>query len=170
MGKFIARLIAAIRAALQGSWKVVDGVLTWVRDAVCVGDEPVAVDESTCRSEPVSEPQLEVGIKEWAAKRMTGDLPRLPAGISPAQARWATSLKGEELSKVARSSPTAIRAHLAGEVMMAGVRPVVASTQVEDEQATRLAALRARGAAITAALARTRDAYEARCARSAAIY
>lgn len=174
MNNFFAAIIRALQALQSGSWKIIDGVWTWVRLAVGGGAPSMpafapteTADESTCRNSPASETELAVSLKQWASNRAAGMHARLPNGITPVAAGWAVRLAEKELAVVGRSSADMIAAHLSGSAAIAGVRPVVVRFELEDDQAARLTALRARGARIRAALVRTNEAYHARTAAPA---
>lgn len=167
MRSFLIALARALSVALRGVWRLVDGVWTFVRQSISPTsalDIPVQADAISGNTVVMQEP-FEARLRTWARARATGDLPRLPDGVTPLAARWATSLLVDELQKVARASPDQIREHLAGKASIAGVRPSVIAA-VEDDHEARLRAIRARGAKLSAAIRRSLDASEARRQRA----
>lgn len=162
--RFLMKLVAAALAALRGSWKLIDGTWKWVRDAVLPGSDPLPIEVSTCRTQDRPIEAVEVGLKRWAAQRLKSPDCRLPAGITPEAAGWAARLSMFELERMSKSSPNAIAAHIAGQFRLAGVRPLKTDKQDDAGHDKRLAALRARGAELRAALARTDERYREKSA------
>lgn len=165
MGRMIARLIAAVLEALRGSIQLVDGIWKWVRGS---GSAPAAMVE--VEPDPVQQVEpVEVGLKRWAAERMRSPDCRLPAGITPEAAGWAARLSMVELERVSKTSPDMLKAHIAGQFRLAGVRPLKTDQQDDAGHDKRLAALRARGAGLRAALARTDERYRERQEKAAGL-
>jgi hypothetical protein len=164
MRKLLAAIATALAEALRGSWQLIAGIWTWVRSPFSPPSAVPNVPDEVCNDVVIDKP-IEMRIRDWARARATGDQPRLPNGITPGAARWVTSLLVDELEKVVKASPDAIKTHMSGGDRIAGVRPVE-GVQVQIDQAERLLAIRARGASLSAAIQRSLAASEARRQRA----
>ncbi|MGA0530826.1 hypothetical protein [Hansschlegelia sp. KR7-227] len=170
MGRFASMLAAAIRAvsaALIGSWVLVrelgKSVLRWVPGR----PEPLPPLPAAVAEEPAPAPaDMGLAMRDWAAERLKGGIPRLPRGVDPRQAEWAARLLSDELAIVARSSPAAVGAHISGGTRLRGVRDLMSTSEREAaaSAAQRDQEKQARRSEIRAALRRTSEAHQRRTA------
>lgn len=158
MRGLVSRLMEAISAALRAvklTWEFCRETGRMVARLVQGTPEPLPpIPEAVSDQPPVED--VAAGLKRWAAARAMGETPRLPRGIKPQEAEWAVRLLGAELEKVAKSSSSAIAAHIRGEQVINGVRPtlVVASSTPSLAAEERAAAREAKKAEMRAAMSR----------------